>query len=35
MRRALAQMVEDLWLQGVAITTLAVALAILGAYLTL
>jgi len=33
--RALRQMSEDLWLQGVAISTLAVALAIMGAYLAL
>ncbi|MCB2190521.1 MAG: permease-like cell division protein FtsX [Deltaproteobacteria bacterium] len=33
--RALRQMGEDLWLQGVAISTLAVALAIMGAYLAL
>ncbi len=35
MGRALRQMGEDLWLQGVAISTLAVALAIMGAYLAL
>ncbi len=33
--RALVQMREDPWLQGVAITTLTVALAIVGAYFTL
>lgn len=33
--RAMRQMGEDLWLQGVAISTLAVALAIMGAYLAL
>ncbi len=33
--RALRQMREDLWLQGVAISTLTVALAIVGAYLAL
>lgn len=33
--RALRQMGEDLWLQGVAVSTLAVALAIMGAYLAL
>ena len=33
--RAWRQMSEDLWLQAVAVSTLAVALAIMGAYLTL